>query len=130
MGFYRYILLILEDEERKYELLSEIPNWEYNDKIENDLRAAGFSFTLINKEENIQVYFKKIKDCVYTSMNVLPYNIVNQSEIVEPQAEDIHNDILFKLCISIRRKYVNLELRCGIVPCDSDEFKVILEEKE
>lgn len=122
MEFYRYILLVIENEERKYELLNEIPNWEYCDKLESDLRCAGYSFILINKVENVQVYFKKIKDCVYTSMNVLPYNTNGLSEVYEPQEKDIHNDILFKLCMGVKRKFVNLEVRCGIIPCENDEI--------
>lgn len=122
MGYYRYVLLVLESEDRKYELLNEIPKWEYCDELDNDLHAAGYSFVLINAKENIQISFRKIKDCVYTSVNVLPYNIDNQSELVEPQEEDIHNDILFRLCININKKFINLKLRCGIIPCESDEI--------
>lgn len=122
MEFLRYVLLVLEDEERKYELLNGIPNWEYCDKLESDLRGAGFSFKLINKTENIQISFKKIKDCVYTSVNVLPYNTDNVTELSEPQEEDIHNDILFKLCMDIKKKFVNLEVRCGIIPCENDKI--------
>lgn len=122
MDLYRYILLVLENEERKCELLNEIPNWEYFDKFEGELRWAGYSFMLTNKVENIQVYFKKIKDCVYTSMNVLPYNTSELTEICEPQEMDIHNDILFKLCMEINKKFVNLEVRCGIIPCKNDEI--------
>lgn len=122
MEFFRYVLLVLEDEKRKYELLSGIPNWEYCDKLESDLCWAGYSFTLTNKVENIQVYFKKIKDCVYVSMNVIPYNTNGLTKICEPQEKDIRNDILFKLCVSIKKKFVNLEVRCGIIPCENDEF--------
>lgn len=120
MEFYRYILLVLENEERKFDLLNGIPNWEYCDTLDSDLLEAGYSFTLISKEENIEILFKKIKDCVYTSINVLPYSTDNVNEISEPHEEDIHNDVLFKLCLSIIKKYVNFEVRCGIIPCEND----------
>lgn len=120
MGYYRNILLVLESEDRRSELLNEIPKWEYCDKLDNCLRAAGYSFTLTNKTENTQISFKKIKDGVYISINVLPYNTDGLTEICEPQEKDIHNDILFKLCMEIKKKFVNLEIRCGIIPCESD----------
>jgi len=122
MEYYRYILLVLESEDKKSELLNEIPKWEYCDKLDNSLRAAGFSFTLTNKTENIQISFKKIKDSVYTSINVLPFDTNGLAQICEPQEEDMHNDILFKLCMSIKKKFSNLEVRCGIIPCENDEF--------
>lgn len=122
MKFYRYILLVLENEERKRELLNEIPEWEYCDELDNTLRASGYSFVLTNKAENIQILFKKVKDCVYASINVLPYYTDELTEILEPQEKDIRKDILFKLCIAIKKKYVNLEIRCGIIPCENDEI--------
>lgn len=122
MEFLRYVLLVLKNEEKKNDLLNKIPNWEYFDKLDNGLRYAGYSFILINKAENMQIAFKKIKDCVYTSMNVFPYDVDNANEFIEPQEEDIHNDILFKLCMDIKKKFVNLEVRCGIIPCESDEI--------
>lgn len=122
MELNRYILLVLDNEEKKCELLNGIPNWEYRDKLESDLRWAEYSFKLINRVEDIQVYFKKIKDCVYTSMNVFPYNTKELTEICEPQETDIHNDILFKLCMGVKKKFVNLEMRCGIIPCVNDEI--------
>lgn len=122
MEYYRYVLLVLESEDRKYELLNEIPKWEYCDELDNGLRAAGYSFVLINEKENMQISFKKINDGVYTSINVLPYNTDGTTEICEPQEKDIHNDILFKLCMEIKKKFVNLEMRCGIIPCENDEF--------
>lgn len=122
MNFYRYVLIVLEKEERKCEFLNEIPNWEYSDELEPIVRTSGYSFVLINQIENIQIFFKKIQDCVYTSINVLPYEINKQDEIGEPQSKNIHDDILFKLCMSIKKKYVNNEVRCGIIPCESDEI--------
>lgn len=122
MEYYRNILLVLESEDRRCELLNGIPKWEYCDKLDNGLCEAGYSFTLTNKTENIQISFKKIKDCVYTSINVLPYNTNGLTEIREPQEKNIHYDILFKLCMEIKKKFVNLEIRCGIIPCLSDEF--------
>lgn len=121
MEYFRYVLLVIESEDRKFELLSNIPKWEYCDKL-GTLHASGYCFKLINKTENIQIFFKKINDCLYTSMNVNPYDTKGLTEICEPQEQDIHNDILFKLCMEIKKKYVNLEVRCGIIPCESDEF--------
>lgn len=122
MDFLRYVLLILENEDKKGELLNELSGWEYSEELKRGLRACGFSFALINKEENMIIYFKKIKDCVYTSMNVLPYNTDDLIEICEPQEKDIHNDILFKFCMEIKKKFENLEVRCGIIPCENDEI--------
>lgn len=121
MDFYRYVLLIVESEDKKRELLDGIPEWEYSEELESDLRSLGFSFVLINKKENIIIYFKKLKNCVYTSMNVLPYNVSGLTAISEPQEKDIHNDILFKLCMVIKKKFINLEVRCGIIPSENDE---------
>lgn len=120
MDFFRYVLLILEDEDKKSELINRLSDWKYSDALDPVVRSAGFSFTLINENENKKVFFKKLKDCVYTSINVLPNNIDNLNEICEPQEEDIHNDILFKLCMDIKKEFVNLEVRCGIIPCTSD----------
>lgn len=120
MEYYRYVLLVLESEDKKDKLLNEIPGWEYCDKLENSLKACGYSFKLINRTENIQVYFKKIKDGVYTSINVLPYDTGQVDEIAEPQEKNICNDILFQLCRGIRDKFANWEIRCGIIPCEND----------
>lgn len=119
MEFFRYVLLVLENEDKKSELINRLSDWKYNDELDPIVRSSGFSFTLINENENKIVSFKKLKDCVYTSINVLPNDVDNLNEMCEPQ-EDIHNDILFKLCIDIRKEFVNLEIRCGIIPCVSD----------
>jgi len=122
MNFYRNVILVLENEERKCELLKKIPNWEYCDNLEPTIRESDYSFKLVNKSEDISIYFRKVKDCIYRSVNVLPYKTGGLNKICEPQEKDIHNDILFKLCMNVKRKYVNFEVLCGIIPCEGDEI--------
>lgn len=122
MEYCRYVLLVLKSEEKKSELLNQIPNWRYCDELEWFVQKAEYSFVLINEAENIEIYFRKIHDCVYKSINVLPYNTDGLFKIDEPQEKNMHNDILFKLCIEIKKKFENLEIECGIIPCKSDEI--------
>lgn len=116
MEFYRYVLLVINTEDAVCDQLSELPGWEYNSNVGN---AKNLSFRLINKNENIQITFEKMKNGVYRSLNVLPYKSSSNNPC-EPQEKDIHNDILFALCLCVKKKYVNNEVLCGIIPCEND----------
>lgn len=116
MDFLRNILLVINDETKRASLLNEIPDWSYCDSLEN---FRGFDFCLVNKKENIVVSFRKMNVCAYMSANVLPYN-TNGIDSSEPQEKDIHDDILFKLSMSIKKKFVDWEVLCGIIPCEND----------
>lgn len=119
MDFLRNVLIFVNDEVKKDILLNNIPGWKYVVDYE---RAEGWDFTLINEKENLFVVFKKLKDCIYESGSISSYKVNGKTDVREPQEKDMHNDILFKLCMSIKKKYVNLEVRCGIIPCESDEI--------
>ncbi len=116
MKFFRNVLLVINDKDGWKNLLNTITDWVYYDDLKN---CESYEFCLVNQKENIVVSFKKVNECTYRSVNVLPY-ITNEINISEPQEKDIHNDILFKLCISIKKKFVNHEILCGIIPCEGD----------
>ena len=118
MNYFRNLLLVINDEGEKESILNTIPHWNYCNNMDN---FREFDFCLLNKEENIVVSFRKINDYTYMSVNVLPLE-TNEINIGEPQEKDIHDDILFKLCMSIKKKFVNWEVLCGIIPCESDEI--------
>ncbi len=118
MKYLRNVLLVINDKNDMKQLLNKIPNWEYRDDID---AASHLEFCLVNNKENIVISFKKVANCVYRSLNVLPYH-TNNTVIKEPQDKDMHNDILFKLCMSIKKKFVNYEILCGIIPCEFDEI--------
>lgn len=120
MGFLRNVLIVVNDDNEKYRLLDDIPGWKYISDYE---RAEGwFDFTLVNKKENLFVVFKKIKDCVYRSGPISQYQVNGRTDVKEPQENDIHKDILFKLCMDIKEKYENGEVWCGIIPCEEDKI--------
>lgn len=58
MEFCRYALLVLESEDKKSELINRLSSWRYSDELSLAVRSSGFSFALINEDENIIIYFK------------------------------------------------------------------------
>ena len=114
--YSRNVILVLTSGDRS--LLNKIPNWVY---CENEQGFRPPNFCLVNRKENIKISFKQISDNTYRSLNVLPNNTMDTT-IKEPQESDIHNDILFKLCLGVRKKFVDHEMFCGIIPCESDEI--------
>lgn len=120
MGFLRNVLIVVSDDNEKCRLLNDIPGWEYVSDYE---RAEGwFNFTLINKNENLFIVFKKLNTCVYESQTISPYRVDGKTDVKAPQEKDIHKDILFKLCMDIKEKYENGEVYCGIIPCEEDKI--------
>lgn len=118
MDYFRNVLLVINDKNEGKDLLNTITDWVYCDNLKN---YESFEFCLVNQKENIVISFVKVNEYAYRSVNVLPY-FTDEITISEPQEEDIHNDILFKLCMNIKKKFVNYEILCGIIPCEGDEI--------
>ena len=119
MGFFRNVLIVVNNEDETEKLLNDLPDWKFFKDYE---RAEGWLFTLVNEKRNYFIVFKEIKDCVYKSGTISPYLVNGKTDVREPQEADIHKDILFELCMDIREKYKNDEVYCGIIPCEEDKI--------